>query len=106
MHIESQIPATVPIEKEIALVVEEKQTVPHQSYTNSYYNAIEVAQTPGRMDEPRVLGFRPLAFWLSLLLSILLLAGAVGGGVEGGFLLKNSSKASSKYASKTRSSDT
>ena len=99
MNIQSQSPETVPIEKEIAPLVEEKQTVPNQSYTNSYYNAIEVAQTAQRVDEPRVLGFRPTTFWLSLLLSILLVAGAVGGGVGGGFLLKNSSKTSSKYAS-------
>ena len=90
MNIQSQSPEVVPIEKECVLLVEEKQTVACQSYTNSYHNGV---------DEPRVLGFRPTTFWLSLLLSILLVAGAVGGGVGGGVLLKNSSKTSSKYAS-------
>ena len=97
MNIQSQAPENAPIEKEIAPLVEEKQTIPHQFYPQSYYNATALGQTPRQGDKPRILGFRPPAFWLSLLLSILLVAGAIGGGI-GGFALKNSSKASSKYA--------
>ncbi len=99
MSIQSQAPEVVPTEKEAMPLVEEKQVVPHQFFPNSYYNAPELAQTPPRVDEPRILGFRPTTFWLSLLLSILLVAGAIGGGVGGSFAFNRSSKASLKYAS-------
>lgn len=98
MNIQSQAPETVQVEKEIAPLIEEKPSVPHQIYPDSYYNATELAQTPRQVDERRILGYRPATFWLSLLLLILLVGGAIGGGI-GGSESKKSSNASSKYAS-------
>lgn len=99
MNIQSQAPEPIPADKEVAPLVDEKQIGSDHFYPTPPYNATELAQISRRVDETRILGFRPTSFWLSLLLAILLVAGAIGGGVGGSFVLKDSSKSSSKYDS-------
>ena len=99
MNIQSQAPELIPADKEVAPLVEEKQIDSDHFYPTAKYNATELDQTPPRVDETKILGFRPTTLWLSLLLAILLVAGAIGGGVGGSFISKDSSKPSSEYDS-------
>ena len=99
MNLQSQAPELVPAGKEVAPLVEEKQIDPHQFHPTPYYNATKPAQILQRLDKLRILGLRPITFWLVLLLSILLVAGAIGGGNVVSYVLKSSSKSSSKYDS-------